>query len=407
MRKTIRASSLPRIMACPASMQVPEIVISTSSPVADMGTAVHAVMADIITQRLDSVPDLESYITRYDVDRDELRFLAWRGFNIWTQFRDRLEPESVKCEEEHTWDVSFRDRVRLSGHIDVYAKMTDSDTIVVIDWKSGYNERNYVDQLMGYAYLIWPCFPPPVTCSESFKIKIITAWMRSGKWDVLDVSSKDLDTFEKRLRGALLNTERAYSPNDEHCVYCPRALECPARAQLIQSAAHSLTLMGDGDTTALTDRQKLAMVYDQSKMLERALELYGTALRTTIQDNGPLELSDGRVLTLQSNTRDTIHFEDATVSVLTEYLGVSSALGVMEELGPGAVTVKKKALLDAVSKIAPRGSKSDAKKRVLEDLNSAGCVTTTKFIKLTPVQKSALLEEEKRDGDECSGKATS
>lgn len=378
----IRCSSLPRVMSCPASLIVPRVMINSSDDVAEIGSAVHEVLSNIVTTGSDSVPDLASYIKKYDLDeagQKDLKFLAWRGLSIWNTFKTQIDPETISCEAELTAGIS--DEWLLSGHVDVSGRLAGRDTFVVVDWKAGYVERQYAPQLMGYAYLLFhrvSAWSLGGSISP-LSFKIVTAWLRDGSWDVKDVSENDIADFRNRLVKLIESPDKAYSPDDGNCLYCPRSSECPAKTQMVRSAADAFYPLQEKSSAALTPRERLASVYEQSLLLGRALENYKKALKTTVASDGPLSLPDGRVLTLESQERETILFGPEILDVAAPYLALRepSPKALVEEVGREAFTIRRKDLLDAVSRHAERGQKSAAIKSFMAEIAEAGCVKTS------------------------------
>ena len=399
MKTIIRASSLPRVMACPASMRAPEIDIHASGPEAALGTAVHEVLADLVKERLEALPDLSPYAKKHGVDEDELRFLAWRGQCLWREFGPRIDPESVLTEQKLSAIDTAKnedgdgDEIELVGHLDVCGLLAGAEppTLVIIDWKSGYVDRDYRDQLMGYALL---ARVPYMLSAKFTNVKIVTAWLRTGAWDVIDLTPADIGNFSNRLRDAVNSTSR-YAPDDAHCVFCPRLAECPAREALVRCAADSLYPIAAGDDAGiLSVRDKLAELYDRVKLLERGLDQYRDALRLSIRADGPLQLPDGRWLTVHERSRETILFDFRAASALAPYLdhNANDISGIITALGPGAITAKKTSLLDAVAARAGRGQKKAAKESAMRDLAAAGCVGTKTYDTLAVVKDAGQIE---------------
>lgn len=390
--KTIRASSLPRIMACPASLHAPEIAIDTSGDVADLGSAVHAVLAEVIGGGLEGMPDLSFFARRFDVEYDDLEFLSWRGLAIWNAFKPLLKPDSVGVEQH--METPLNAHYMLSGHLDVCAELAGADTrtLVVIDWKTGFIERDYKAQLMGYALLA----DRVLADSNAGAVKIVTAWPRTGTWDVLDIGPKDILDFLLRVLEILSEPSATFAPNDDHCVYCPRSHECPARDRFIQSAVHALLPHEYSETSSLTPREELAVFYDQAQSLKRALKNYTDAVKASIRKDGPLPLPDGRTVTIQAQARDAIHFSVECLATVAPFLEIAPADvdAFILAIGRDAVTVAKKPLLDAVSANAPQGGKGIAIREAMTALLDAGCVETKAYEKLEVVKNSTLIEKE-------------
>jgi len=100
-KKKIRASSLPRIMACSASGTKPNLEIDINSDMAIMGTAIHAVLEQVVKEDLDNLPDLGPVISKYKIeDVKELRILSYIGLKAWREnIRPNLKLDTLICEE--------------------------------------------------------------------------------------------------------------------------------------------------------------------------------------------------------------------------------------------------------------------------------------------------------------------
>ena len=111
--------------------------------------------------------------------------------------------------------------------------------------------------------------------------------------EIKHLTAEDLDQFASVLKNAERGIGKVWNPG-EACDYCPMWNECDARIESTRAAVQSLEKV---DETGLTSDQ-LAALYSQSKMLEKALKLYSSALRAEVQRAGSLPLPDGRVLTI-------------------------------------------------------------------------------------------------------------
>ncbi len=363
---TIRCSSLPRIMSCPASLDVGEVQIQSSSENARIGTAVHEVMADIIRAGDFHMPELYPYADQNGVEVEDISFLCWRGLSIWKQYAPVLQ--NVEVEQERATVIS--DEIELTGHPDVTATMEIGQG-VVIDWKTGV-EKECVDQLLGYAALCFTGNPQGV--------KVIVANLRENVADVRNFESEDIDKFIEGGTAVVGMKKKPYNPTSENCQYCPRRLDCPAKAKFAESSVMAMESVHSNHS--LTTPEQLAGLYDAAASLSRTLEQYKDALKMAVKDAGSITLPDGRVLTLEECERDTISANCDFWLTAQTFIGGTEEAETADKIGEDAFTVKKQAVIKAVRDAAPKGEKDAAEERFMKELRSAGCVKTTKFEKI-------------------------
>ena len=361
----IRCSALPRIMACPASAQPPKIKIDGDSEPARMGTAVHEVLAQVVTEGLDAVPNLEPTIKKYRVDRDELRMLAWFGLNTWQSIRAETRVVAV---EEHLESEEFSG-LTVTGSPDVIC--AHEDTIVVVDFKSGWIERNYEDQLMGYLFLAAQHYP------SYTGYKRICVWLRTSEVDTVNVAPQELDDWAERLAERVQQTE-TYDPSPPACEFCPRAHECTARRVMIEAAMKDMCALVDGGGQR---PETLAEVYPFKKLIDGVLKMYDGMLKTVLKE-GPLPVGDGRMISLEDVQRDYLYLDRIAKPLMVEF-GCKDLPDLIETLGPDAVTVPKKTIQDIAGMAAFKGEKGQAKKEIIENLRHADAIVTRTSPRLT------------------------
>ena len=363
---TIRCSSLPRIMSCPASLDVGDVQIQSSSDNASIGTAVHEVMADIIRDGDLQIPELYPYADRNNVEVDDIRFLCWRGLAIWKQY----EPMIQNVEVELEYETAISEEIELTGHPDVTATL-ESGQGVIIDWKTG-ADRDSIYQLIGYAAL---CFT-----GNPSGVKVIVANLRENMSEVRNYDSDQIDEFADKISSVVRSGSNQYNPTSDNCQYCPRRMDCPARQSMMQSA--SAVMECHGKTGALSTREGLALAYEKSKQLKKALEEYDAALKMALKDCGDITLPDGRVLTLEECERETILIGEQFLDSWSSIRDENNFLEISNVIGAEAFTVKKQAVIKAIRDAAPKGKKDEAEERFMKELRAAGCVKNTKFEKI-------------------------
>ncbi len=353
-----RASSLPRFTMCPSSAAEPEggYKLDSSSQPSDEGTAAHEALALVVDGR---EPDLDEIAMTHGVDRKILGILVANGRVAWSEYQ-RLFPEPrVEVEVEGPL---------VRGRADVLH--ADTESLVILDWKSGWVRRHHADQLAGYAHAAVSTFGMP----KIGKITTIVPWLRFGESDVVNMDAEYLEAFEKNIRDAEKRIGEVFSPGDDRCGFCPRALSCPAWSDTQRSAAASLAVMKDG--VAATP-EMLASLYDDSRALKRALENYEKALKVAVgRTEDGLRLPDDR----------TLRFVDTVIREIDPRLAWKTLVseGLTDDDLNSCLSLGKTKLTNIVKERAPRGKKGKAVAALMEKLEGAGAVSEKLQRRLQP-----------------------
>lgn len=348
----LRASRMPLTLACPASLDESDCLKIEGDPsAAHLGTAVHAIMADIVTHGYDSVPDVSVIAAQYGVtDRDEMERLSAYGLKAWRELSAFAPAPTV---EEH-YEIATP-YFTLSGHVDVLS--VSSDKAVIIDWKTGWLQSDASDQMRAYAFLV-AAHNPIIQEFAAFVVR-----HRYGYYDVLRFTREELAAWNLRVNEAILNTN-IFRP-DAHCRFCPRRYNCPAQTAMIRRTVESLG--ADGVVAPLS-----LSLYRRATAVKHMVDDYVQALKTHILTFGPIE-QDGYELSIITEMHDKIDPLAAWPHMV--------AAGLTDEHIAKAVRLSKGALLDAVGELAPPRGKGKAKAEFMEKLNDAGCVRKDEVLK--------------------------
>ena len=362
---SIRCSSLPRTLACPASKIPPKTKISGDTTAADLGNAVHAVLAVCVLDKLDRILDVRQTAKRWNADPEQVSILAATALKWWReQLRDRVAVVSVETEMQ---TIIPGTEWWLTGHSDLIVEYPTGEH-AIIDWKSGYVDWGYIDQLKGYVYLA-------SELHEAQDWKAATVWPRLGEVKTIDITEEDIEDLKKRMVHAVQSDEAC--PGPHQCQWCPRAHECKAHDELVRSSATALLAT---ESKALT-AEGLASLYPQAKLLEKALKSYDKQLKAAVAA-GPIPIGDGMVLDFREETREKILFtQEAVDAMLDKYNDYDG--GFFKAL-EGAITVSKKGLQDFAARTARRcGEKiGPAKAEIVELMRGAGAVESKSIRKL-------------------------
>lgn len=378
---TIRASQMPILDKC-LGMLGAETKIDSISGAATLGTAVHAVCEHIV-QYYDR-PELLPYAEKYGVDGDDLGRLTWYALEAWRAFDGLFDQPETEVEMDTTFSAADADganvHVRLTGHADVMAWNGDDLSVSVLDWKSGRKtDTNVYPQLMAYA---WLAMQRNMMATHAVIIAVYLHDQTAKPWRI---SREQADAYMHQMFGAIADYDGAAFTAGDHCTFCPRRFECPARRQIIRSTVADLV---NADAMAkITDPlaipEAVVGLYQRVQFLECSIKAFRDQLRERIEADGPIE-ADGSMLSLQEQTLSQIDPVKAW-PVLAAHLDDS-------ELAP-AVKLSKSKLESAVAAKAPRGHKGAAKQTLLEELADAGAITNTTRARLTLTKKEKNNDE--------------
>lgn len=372
----IRCSSLPRILRCPASAQAPDLDIESTSEMSAMGAAAHEFYARMVREDLDDVPDLTEMTAKHGVDQGELTMLAWGGLKIWRQLQPQVLDAAVEL-PLHTAHVTpsisaegvvdAKVDFMLKGTADILSRAV-SGPLVVVDWKTGYKDADYWDQLRGYASMARSNREYNEPPEEVDQVLGIVAWTRLGVHEVVPFDAAELDALGADIRRALASPFK-HAPSEATCTYCPRARDCEARRALLASAGQDMLACMGGEHGGAITPARLAAIYSQSRMVKKALEAYEATLREALAaapEGLPVE---GGRLVLKDGSRKTVYWAP---EILEKFMFPEA----IESLRP---TIGKGELEDAIAAGALRGQKGKAKAEVLETLAKAGAVEEKKY----------------------------
>ncbi len=359
-----RCSDNPITMKCGESQEVPDPYIDDDNEIKRMGSAAHGALERIVKEGLKEPPELSPYLHRWGLPTtmaDELRFLSWSGLKIW----DDLHGSLRLLESEAELSFQYGD-VLLTGHPDILAE-ADGDCLVVIDFKSGYVDRDYNDQLMGYVRLAWSLYP-------SYKrAKIITVWLRDGESFKDDVSKADIEAWTERFIERITGPRR-YVPGP-HCVLCKRKYEpCPAMVQKMRATAEWMRTVRDNEEEGIGFKgsiDDMALQYNDVKSLVKLGEEFKEVFRNGLEHDGrKISDGEGKVLYFELSDMDQI-IPDVAVDAMCEELGADPEGAKFVRDNPDLFKISKTSFLDLVAAGYSSG-KGKARARATESLREAG-----------------------------------
>lgn len=365
----LRCSALPRVALCPASAVPSAVKIEIANDAADMGTAVHDWLADAIPT---NSPHFDQ-IAPDGIDTEEFQRLCRIAWSAWV----RLKTIFFDPLTEYGFEGIETCGVRLTGTADLVCLSKDENTYFGLDWKSGWSDGAYDEQMKGYAWLAF-CEEPTIE-----KVRWHVLNIRYGTVDVTEYSREELDRWWSDLVTKVRSEPDVYRPSPEACGWCPRFCECPARSTMIRAAAEHMMALDDAivqEVAATMPASSLVRIVERGRLLEKAAKFAVDVVRAVvINAGGSIPLDDGRELRIKTVTQTEINPRIALPLI-------------MERIGdrlPVVVSISKGALETEIKATVPRGQKGKAVEEFLDFLDRAGALS------LKPIQKLEIVKPTK------------
>lgn len=358
-----RCSSLPLLMACPASAHGEMSVTETFEASAD-GSACHEVMA-LVVQGV--TPDLDDIALRWGCDRDELGRLVWFGRKCWTE----LAPSFPDPETEVEVQAIFPGGGRLTGHIDLMSWPEDGK-IHALDWKSGRKAADYYDQVAGYARCLFGM------ASDALKEVVITiVWLRDQAVETFSFTRESLRDWWERLCAVreAVNDFRT----GPHCSFCPRTHDCPALLALVKRDVAMFTAANAEEALAAATPAQLVDIRRRAKLVSKFAEHVDDFVRSLVEQRGPIEAADGAILALVPENGKRVVDTAKAWPVLSERFDYDEMTRI------ASVSLTK--VQEAAAEKAPDRGKGKAKKEIVDALTAAGAIQQGTVLKLKEVRK--------------------
>jgi hypothetical protein len=354
---TIRASSLPLVLTCPGALGE-GLRVDPVSESADTGTAAHDLLRSVAEGRGPDYGRVPEVAAEYQADPDELRFLLSRGATMWRQLGLGAALTEVPMSAE------IAPGLVLTGRPD--AVVVAGRHATVLDWKAGFLDRSYREQMLGYAALILHDAP------EVEDVTAIVAWLREGEVERHTLTREQLPAWSEGVASTVLGWSGTHHPG-EHCGYCPRAHDCPARFARAKSDAGALLGMSEPLDLSTASDADLMRLHAISGDAARLAESVRAALRALV--------AGGRAVT---------HDEHALVLAEESRRDVDAlrAWPVLEEHGfeaddlAACVVVSASKAEKVVAAKAGKGRGAGAARALAEALDAAGAISRRSINKL-------------------------
>lgn len=361
----LRASSLPLNFICPGSARTPELRIRESGEAADLGTAVHELLAlmlgsgavmEWVEAQLDTVAMMHL------VDVDDLDFLFRRGQQLWRQVRDTF-PNPL-TEIMVSVDLGL---AQISGHLDVIS--VSGDVARGLDWKSGFKDHDYSEQMRAYAALVLLQHP------QLREVTLTVAWLREGEIENYTMDRAGAELWAQRVIKEIVDWDGAYQYGT-HCAYCPRAHECPAANAVMRrdvSAILNVSLGQAPDALATMLPSEVIELVRKASVVKKYADSVRDIVRTYVKTHGDIVGPDVK-LTIRAEERRSIEPLPAWP--------VLESKGFTDEDFAAVVKVSKSKVEDRVKQKAGKGNGAAAVRDLTKALEEANAFTTTTIEKM-------------------------
>lgn len=413
--RSIWPSGLAVIDACPAAAwgDTDEIIVKSTGIPAVVGSCVHKIGQDIVTQKLDNVPDLTPYLVEYDLEkqRDDVFFPSLFLSQAWSGYKgepglSRYFPSPI-CEKKLEHTIRATDpatgrtvKFRFATKADVLSFSAPTATemptsAAVIDWKSGYRDKALapLQQMWSTAFVVAAQF------KTIEKVKVSFVWLRDRQIVTIEFTRDELRKhMERFVRFKAFWNGRTYEKGTQ-CTYCPRLAMCPGRMQLISSISSGLLGMEDEPIALIHDEHgnlrptdKLAKAIVQGRFLQKILYSFFDEIAVQLYESGPLpvEGEDGKWIGVTERAgKTTINMETAW-PVLGEIFE--------EEEIRKLAACSKSALQNAVYAKSEYGQKKKAMDSLIGQLEEVKAITRARNSRspgiITDIKKAVTAPKE-------------
>jgi hypothetical protein len=360
---TIRASSLPLALACPASQVPPQTRLADDSAESRLGSACHQALAVLVRDGADPFQQaIEDAAASWRCDLEEVSALAWRGKQCWDKLQNHFPSAYV---EQPLSGIAGDDELGISGHPDVLSFVDDE--IRLLDWKIGREDSDFEDQVRAYAWLAmhWR--------ETEGRTLAIVCRVREMTVDTYYWTGRELgrmDAWRRPRHGG-----RGAVPRGAALFKFAAGAASAMRNYVATPSGHEIVRQPPrGPRTEQWRPTRCSPPTTGSGLVEDACEDGREALRGEVaMCGGSVTASDGRTLALVRQERQEIN-SGLAWPVLENRFGLH-AVAEAAKLTKTAVT---KLAMDA----APPRGKGKAAKQIIEDLDAAGAITVTTIEKL-------------------------
>ena len=355
-----RASSLQRLMACPASGAMPQVT-GESSGYAEAGTAGHAFL-----ERLAKGADVEEALAAVPQEHREM----CKRIDL-----DAIEFANSRAEQSFHWrsDIGTKAGAETEALFSVTGttdQLTMRDSVLTVtDWKFGRPEFTHPargnKQLMFYGMAAMSEWG-----AEKLVLRLGFIDQDSGRvhYDIHEPSPVEVRLFKDELSMALIrrvvaaeDLEMGHLPNlteGDHCFFCPARTQCPAKVALIQQFAQGLVLKHPaGEITPAG----IGASWVKVQKIKKAIADFEASIAGWVKTNGEVPLPSGKVLGVIKRKGNEKLDPHVAMDCLVDVVGLDLATEAV------TMSVTKKAILEAVKSAGLKNRDADKVVKAIRD----------------------------------------
>lgn len=396
----LRCSELDQLFACPPSVLlegdgVVRISGTRAGDAALLGSVCHEAAGLCVKGE---GYDLDAIVERTGLSEksaQQVPLLVSYAIEAWEELSQYFpSPQHEASVEGQVWKIGDSES-QLSGTIDLCSP-AGADRAVFLDWKSGYIDDGFHQQMAGYAHLLWEFMDRP----DNISITGVVVFLRHRYFRIIKYTAEALRLWEQNLLRNVLTSDD-YKPSSK-CRFCELYAQCDARRLVVISTIDSImgTSTEKPDAQGWLERAKVALtqltedskleseagevVHDmmfRTRLLQKVMDDVKALLRETIARVGPIPTGDGMALALRRVEVGKLDPVKA-IPVLRNYLSETQIAKIS--------TISKPKALDAYAAQHTRGKKTEARKMLEEQFSEAGAINIVVRHQLEEVQ----LEED-------------
>jgi hypothetical protein len=404
---TVRCSSLDELFACPPSVTNPQqlVKIKPLHEASVRGRIVHSLVAKYAEH---GEYDLYADCTREGwVDTEEIADLMGYAVRAWDELKKYFpNPQFEVCVTGKSGDI-----LETTGTIDVVSPL-EGNAAIFADYKSGYADEGYHNQMFGYAHALWCELGKP----QDLQITGVVIFLRHRYYRIVRYNAQNLQEWEFNLTHNVLGNASTYRPGKQ-CRYCTLYHSCPARREIVSGMIDALIrgkLLPDDDPfkqyiekakellPTLTAETKadpyVASAFNDliyiCKLIEQQVQDVRAMMRNAVETAGPIPLSADTELALREVEIRQLDPEKA-IPVLRRELADAQVCRCMK------LSLPK--VLVTYSGMFGKGEKGKAARHLENLLRQSGAVQVTVQQRLEEIDVTPPTEANSNDTDASTG----
>lgn len=400
--RMLRCSALDGLFACTPSVlsDDPSLVrVKATHEASEIGHAIHQLAADLVDGKDIDIPKVCDF---HQVDQEDVSTLYGYVERTWAELKIYFEsPQTEVIVASGVLNAAGK-QFQVSGTGDIISPIGTQDAIF-LDWKSGFLDDGYHQQMAGYAYCTWCEMGKPEQCT----ITGVVAFLRHRYYRIVKYDATLLKAWEYNLTHNILPNMGTYRPG-KTCRRCDLYAACPARTAMVGATLQTVMYPGAADPKdpntqeMLAARRMLANVTTLNrtdpelgqtldtllvkiKLAEQQIEEARGLIRSAVQRVGYVPMPGGMALALRTIKLRKIDPSRA-IRVLRTMLSEQQIINAM--------TLSLPKLLAARRGSAVKGEKTSAASALEEALEQQGAINEVFQERLEEIDLSQAIEEE-------------